>query len=585
MILEDTDHDGRADRSSVFAEDLLVPHSVMPVEGGAYVCSATEFLFLVDRDGDDRAEERRIVFSGFGNADVHHMIHGLRWAPWGELYFIQSIYINSFVETPWGNRRLNGSGIWRFRPETERLEIFARGMVNPWGHALDRWGQSFATDGAGGAGPHHAFPGAAFRSAVRTARVLRGLMPGKPNNTAAEFVSGRHMPEEWQGSLLANDFRVNRTVRYELEENGSGFTATEMPTVLHSSHRAFRPVDIKMGPEGAVYIVDWYNAIIDHGEVDFYHPQRDKTHGRIWRLTATGRPLVERPRIHDAPVDELLELLKAPEEWTRVQARRELTRHDRQAVIGALKRWTAALDGTDPELEHHRLEALWLQGSLRAPDRELLSRVLASPAHRARAAAVRMAAHWFQEVQDARSMLGKAVRDDHPLVRLEAVSALREVDPRGAAELALRALDFAVDENLDYALWLTARETQDEWLGSLASGEIPFDGHLDRVIFALRAANDRRALEPLLALLGDGRIQEADRPSAVRTIAELGDSAQLDAVLEMAAREPELLRAVAAGAQGKPGCTRGHGRRRRPPGARERFRPQGRRAARRSGGR
>ncbi|MCH8161111.1 MAG: hypothetical protein IIB88_04370, partial [Chloroflexi bacterium] len=85
IVLEDTDHDGKADKSTVFAEGLLVPHSVMPVQGGAYVCSATELLFLADRDGDDRADERRVVYSGFGNADVHHRIHGLRWAPWGEL--------------------------------------------------------------------------------------------------------------------------------------------------------------------------------------------------------------------------------------------------------------------------------------------------------------------------------------------------------------------------------------------------------------------------------------------------------------------------------------------------------------------
>ena len=160
----------------------------MPVKGGAYVCSATEFLFLSDTDGDDRADHRRVIFSGFGNADVHHMIHALRWAPWGELYFNQSIYINSFIETRWGKRRLNGSGVWRFRPETERLEIFARGAVNPWGHAIDRWGQSFITDGAGGQGPHYTFPGAAFRSAVGAPKTLPGLVPGKPNGTGCEVL-------------------------------------------------------------------------------------------------------------------------------------------------------------------------------------------------------------------------------------------------------------------------------------------------------------------------------------------------------------------------------------------------------------
>ena len=186
VILEDTDQDGVADKHTVFAEGLTVPHSVMPVEGGAFVCSTTEFLFLEDKDGDDRSESRRVIYSGFGNADVHHMIHGLRWAPWGDLYFTQSIYINTFVETAHGPRRMNGSGIWRFRPDNEKLDAYAVGMVNPWGFAFDYWGQSFGTDGAGGSGPHYVFPGSAFRSAVGVHRVFNGLIPGKPKNTGAE---------------------------------------------------------------------------------------------------------------------------------------------------------------------------------------------------------------------------------------------------------------------------------------------------------------------------------------------------------------------------------------------------------------
>ncbi|MBK8505697.1 MAG: hypothetical protein IPL46_27980 [Saprospiraceae bacterium] len=157
VILEDTNGDGQADKSIVFAEGLFVPHSVMPVPGGAYVTATTQFLFLADTNGDDIADTRQIVFDGFGNADVHHMIHGLRWAPWGDLFFTQSIYINTFVETPYGQRRLNGSGTWSFRPETGRLEIFSRGLINPWGQALDEWGQSFATDGAGGSGINYLF--------------------------------------------------------------------------------------------------------------------------------------------------------------------------------------------------------------------------------------------------------------------------------------------------------------------------------------------------------------------------------------------------------------------------------------------
>ena len=290
VILEDTDHDGRADKHIVFAEELLVPHSVMPVPGGAYVTSTTQFLFLADTNGDDQADTRRVIFDGFGNADVHHMIHGLRWAPWGDLFFTQSIYINTFVETPYGMRQLNGSGIWKFRPETESLEIFSRGLINPWGHAFDQWGQAFATDGAAASGISHLFPESAHQTAVGAERVLDGLNTGTPKNTAAEILYSRHLPMDWQGSIITNDFRANRTVRYEIRPSGSGYVSKEVETILHSDHRSYRPVDTKVGPDGSIYIVDWYNPIIDHGEVDFHHPIRDKSHGRIWRLTHKKQP-------------------------------------------------------------------------------------------------------------------------------------------------------------------------------------------------------------------------------------------------------------------------------------------------------
>ena len=163
VILEDTNNDGKADKTTVFADKLLIPTGIEPGDGGAYVANSTELLHLADTDGDDKADSPRIVLSGFGTEDTHHILHTLRWGPDGMLYFNQSIYIHSHVETPYGVRRLGGGGIWQFRPESMRLEVFARGWVNPWGHHFDRWGQSFATDGAGGKGINYVLPGAFMR--------------------------------------------------------------------------------------------------------------------------------------------------------------------------------------------------------------------------------------------------------------------------------------------------------------------------------------------------------------------------------------------------------------------------------------
>ncbi|HEV8605261.1 MAG TPA: PVC-type heme-binding CxxCH protein, partial [Tepidisphaeraceae bacterium] len=164
IVLEDKDGDGKAEAGKVFAEGLYVPEGVAFGDGGVYVGASTELLHFKDTDGDGKADVRRVVLSGFGTEDTHHTIHTLRWGPDGQLYFNQSIYIHSHIETPWGPRRLSGSGTWRFRPRTMELEVLTRGLVNPWGHTWDRFGQEFATDGAGSDGVSIYIPGAAYGS-------------------------------------------------------------------------------------------------------------------------------------------------------------------------------------------------------------------------------------------------------------------------------------------------------------------------------------------------------------------------------------------------------------------------------------
>src|SRR5262249_48255101 len=282
--------------------------------------------------GSGHADGQRIVLSGFGTEDTHHIIHTLRWGPDGMLYFNQSTYIHSHVETPYGVRRLGGGGVWQFRPETMRLEIFLRGLINPWGHHFDRWGQSFATDGAGGEGINYVLQGASYAWTPGAIRIIHGLNPGSPKHCGAEIASGRHLPEDWRGNILTNDFRGHRVCRFVPGDDGSGFAARELPELVKTNHPAFRPVDVKMGPDGAVYIADWYTPIIQHGEVDFRDPRRDHTHGRIWRVTAKNRPLVPRPQLVGATTEALLDALKASEDWTRHHAKRQLKERGAKVV-------------------------------------------------------------------------------------------------------------------------------------------------------------------------------------------------------------------------------------------------------------
>ena len=549
LVVEDADGDGVAEKTSVFADGLLIPTAVVPGDGGAYVGNSTELLHFKDTDGDGKADQERVVLSGFGTEDTHHILHTLRWGPEGLLYFNQSIYIHTHIETPWGVKRLNAGGIWQFRPESMQLDVFARGWVNTWGHHFDEFGQSFVTDGAGGEGINYAIPGAAYPTAQGVPRIFHGLNPGSPKYCGIEIVSGRHLPEDWQGNVLTNDFRGNRVCRFVLSEDGAGYAAREQVEVIRTKHVAFRPIDIKMGPDGAIYIADWYNPIIQHGEVDFRDERRDHVHGRIWRVSYKGNKPLKRPRLREASVKKLLAHLSDPEMWTRENAKRVLKERGRDAVLPTLNEWTAQIDPADEKL---RLEALWVYQAHDEPNVELLSSLLAAKDGRVRAAAVRVLKHWRTRVPDAVERLAALTGDEHPRVRLEAARVLADVRTAESVDAALAALHQPVDQFLDYALWLTAWETRDAWLPLVEQGKFDFGGDATKATFALMAVGSPSVVPRLVELLKTDELVGQRWNAAVDFVVARGNAAQFAELLTVAAGESDqaqknaLLRSLVA---------------------------------------
>jgi putative heme-binding domain-containing protein len=564
LVLEDTTGAGRADKVTVFARGLLIPTGVLPGDGGCYVANSTELLHFRDTDGDGKADERRVVLSGFGTEDTHHIIHTFRWGQDGILYFNQSVYIHSHVETPYGPRRLAAGGTWAFRPETQELGVFSRGLINHWGHAWDKYGDSFMTDGAGDGGIHYAFPGVCFWSLNDQApRILHptehGLNRGSPKFAGAEVISGRHFPDDWQGDIITNDFRANRVVRFKLSEDGAGFSSKLMPDVIRTKDKAFRPVDVKMGPDGALYIADWYNPIINHGEVDFRDPRRDKTHGRIWKLTAKGRPLVARPKLAGAPVEQLLEALKAPEDYTRRQARLAMREMDKAKVTAALDQWVPTLSESD---DFTRLQALWTYQTIDHPNFPLATALAKSTDPGIRAAAARVLGAWSNRApspspkaasgEDSRlspsavgegggegrtaeqafATLATLAADSHPRVRLEAVRALAEIKTPESMQAALGVLDHPMDQFLDFALYLTVNDLQSAWLPAFQSGQFTFGRNSKKLEFALKAIRNPAAVKPLVAEFKSGKVSPESRKDVIDLIASLGTADDLTVLFD-----------------------------------------------------
>lgn len=532
VVLEDTNNDGKADKSTVFAEGLHIPTAVIPGDGGCYVANSTEVLFLKDTNGDLKADERTVILSGFGTEDTHHLLHTMRFGPEGLLYFLQSIYIHSHVETPWGVRRLMGGGVWEFRPETRRLEILSKGLINPWGFEFDRWGQSFAADGAGSEGVNYIFPGSVFATSPGAKRILHGMSPGQPKHSGQEIIDDDYFPTDWQGSVIQNDFRGGRINRFTLTPSGSGYVAKQEKDVLASTHAAFRPIDLKIGPDGALYIADWYNPIIQHGEVDFRDPRRDHVNGRIWRLTVKGKPAAALPAIVGKPVPELLEMLKSPRKYVRHFAKRELRDQGATAVLPALKTWVEGLDKAAPTYEHALLEAAWVRECVNRFSPAQWRILWTSNDYRVRAAALRILSHRWRELPDAMDVLKKAIADDNAQVRLWALAVLADMRQPQSFEVALRALDNTMDENLDFLLELTAREQADVWMPLVQKGELKLTNP-KHLVYALKSTGRSDALPPLFAALKSGKLSAEDAAAVLTVAGDAADAAQAKQMTDM----------------------------------------------------
>ncbi len=471
IVLEDLDQDGRADKSTVFAEGLNIPTGIEWGDGGVYIGQNTEMLFLRDEDGDLQADFKRVLFGGFGNGDSHQTINSFVWSPDGELYFGQGDGCESRVETPWGNSELYQAGFYRLRPRRQQLDPLLddfMGPGNPWGVAFDRWGQIFCVDGAGGV--TFLSPG---QIPVHHRRRLGRI--GDPGGYCGiGLLDGRHLPAGYQGHFVVGDFKQNRIKRFSLEDRGSGFRLNWEEPLLKSSHRNFRPVDVKVGPDGAVYVVDWYNPITCHQDDAYRHPDRDKAHGRIWRIS-TKRDITLPPDLLKAGVDEVVESLASPEHVTRYLAKRALTVRGDAEVSLAIHRWVNSLDPAQIDYSHNLFEALNALATLEIVDRTLLEQNLVSPDPNARAFAARMVGRWSDRLDSPLTLLTPMVSDTHPRVRLEAVIACAAIPSPQSIVVAAKVVHDEKDDWIDYAFRQAVRYLSPVWRPAFEKGDLQFE--------------------------------------------------------------------------------------------------------------
>jgi putative heme-binding domain-containing protein len=541
LILEDTDGDGKADKRIVFAGGLHCPTGFEFANGGVLVAQAPDLMFLKDTNGDDKADIRERVLSGLDSADTHHTSNSFQLDPGGALYFQEGTFHHTQVETPYGPPvRCANAGVFRYESKSQKFDVYVSfGFANPHGHAFDRWGQDIVVDGTGAVPTHatlfsghvdypnkHGSPPQVYQQRTRPC-------PG------AEFLTSRHFPEEFQGNLLVpNVIGFQGILRYKIDDKDASFAGTELEPILSSRDPNFRPSDVEMGPDGAIYFLDWQNPIIGHMQHNLRDPSRDRIHGRVYRVTYEGRPLSKPAKVAGEPIEALLELLTDPEDRVRYRAKTELGARATPEVLAAIKGWVAKLDKADPDYEHRLTEALWVHQYHDVVNLELLDRVLASPDFHARAAATRVLCYWRDRVPDALARLKRLAADSYPRVRLEAVRAASFFPVPEAVEVPLISADHPTDEYLGYTRGETMKTLEPYWRRAIAEGKpIPVTSDAGSRFFLSRISVDellkmKRTRGIDLELLLRKGVRDEVRREALADLSRLDNKPEQTVLLE-----------------------------------------------------
>ena len=452
VILPDEDGDGVADECIVFADQL---NSVTGFEfwgGGVLVAAPPEIWFLKDTDDDDRADLKIRMLQGISSADTHHSANAMLIGPDGWLYWSRGIFNTANFETPTRTYRSAQSGVHRFNPRTFEVEFHFPIGPNPHGDVFDRWGYQFANDGTSGTGSYVNIGRGVSNKQWYTKRV-------RPVSSTG-FLSSEHFPAENNNNfLICNTIGFLGLLQHRVNYNGADITATEIEPIVVSSDPNFRPSDLEIGGDGAIYISDWHNALIGHMQHNMRDPNRDHEHGRIYRVTAKGRDLLKPARMQGKPVADVCEYFLEPTNSVRYRARLEMSGRNTPEVAAAIEKFAAGLTPRNalPDRDESQalLECLWVLEEHRQPNTTLVKKVYEAREPRVRAAAIRTLGHWAGQVVGWEPILMAAAQDDSPLVRAEAAKAAVQFQGATAAgvvlEVASRPTDPELNAVIDYA--------------------------------------------------------------------------------------------------------------------------------------
>jgi putative membrane-bound dehydrogenase-like protein len=529
IILEDTDGDGSFETRKVFIEGLNLVSGLEIGFGGVWVGAAPFLMFIPDRNGDDVPDApgsdlvagqvpfpkdvpagATVLLDGFGWQDTHETLNSLIWGPDGWLYGCHGVFTHSRVGKPGTkdeDRQGLNAGVWRYHPTRQEFEVFSHGTSNPWGVDFNDRGQAFITACViphlwqmvqGGryhrqGGPHfNPYTFDDIKTIADHAHYVGNLAdhawwghePHAPADTLAAggghahcgamIYLGDNWPSKYRNQIFMHNVHGNRVNECLLERAGSGYVGRRAPDFLIANDRWFRGINLKYGPDGSVYLIDWYDKNACHRT----NPEIwDRTNGRIYNVSYNGpAPVVKGAataslaKLARGNQHDLIEMLNHPNEWYVRMARRRLQEQEAAARL-ALPNPRASSGGTRvPALLQKQFDAadnvpqklrvLWTMHAASGVSPELLLQLLDANGpddEYLRAWAIQL------ELEDNSAspefltkLAALAMKDPSPVVRLYLASALQRLPLTQRwplAEALLSHAEDASDQNLPLVLW------------------------------------------------------------------------------------------------------------------------------------
>lgn len=412
-ILEDTNGDGKADKVTIFAEGLNIPTSLVLYKDGVIISQAPDFIYIKDTDGDDVADEREVLFTGWGTFDTHAGPSNLRYGFDNQIW--GTVGYSAFDGTVGGESLEFSSGFYRFQPDGSSLEYISNTTNNTWGLGFNEEGQVFGSTANRDVPLHSVIPNRFYNSLRGSGQTPRIQMIANSNrihplpdevrqvDQHGRYTSGsgfhiytaRDFPETyWNKRAFVAEPTGHLLGEFILERDGSSFSAFNNRNIMASQDEWFSPIQSKVGPDGALWVLDWYNLIIQHnptpesyetGEGNAYITElRDQQHARIYRIVNKDADHSQDVNLKDATPSELVETLTNDNLFWRLTAQRLLVERGEQDVVDELTELVHDESIDELGLNPGALHALWTLdgiGALGGSNSEALDAALGALYH------------------------------------------------------------------------------------------------------------------------------------------------------------------------------------------------------------